>query len=691
MDEQLKVYIQQKLASGASVSEIRTELLNNNWEGEKIDALYRELGIGVENTETPSAPVAPINTTKAKKPVLINVAILFALLVFLTSSVAAGYFLLDAVFGNKAPYSEDNLVSGIVSSLQRMETFTYSVSASLEMEEREVEAKPFEFRSPSTLEEYKERYRRDYKRVGAISEILTQLKFVHDSAGKPLPRSLKELSEEQRSAGGSFSAHLTDPRTNEEYQYVVLREDFELMVTFETLEAVSAIKKSYQYDPLHTRVSEDGFTVTFTKESNRYVFLPSSLPKPYHEQLSDMLVYLPPEMYFKIGISAATDLTNEKPDIKIAIDGEGDFGDLVYKFAGDIMKKDEYWYLRIRNMPSLFSGFFAYEKGEWIRASTDWLEKNTGRSLIPVVPSMASSEKPEERYKDNRDELVRFATAVMRIADEEKVLLVKDEPIKEVVNDKKLYRYNLTFNGDTIVRFVERVSEEAQKYEATRNSDLVNDAALLEYLKSEEFKAVFDYYNESLILSLLVNPEGFIESVEYSIRAVPDDEVKQLANKQARFKVNIGFSDINKPVEIIAPEEFKEIEDIMNAQKDAYSRFGNSGNASIKQFLSNTRSTAELVYNTGGYSYAKVCDDERIISSMKSAQENYSKDGVEVRRNIPPKAGAVSCLSGSDWYVIQSPLVSSGEEIFEYWCVDSTGFSGGNINMLSISDKSCPQ
>ena len=68
MDEQLKLYIQQKLASGASESEIRTELLNNNWDTEKIDALFREVGIGLESSSNQNSEAAPVNTAKAKKP-----------------------------------------------------------------------------------------------------------------------------------------------------------------------------------------------------------------------------------------------------------------------------------------------------------------------------------------------------------------------------------------------------------------------------------------------------------------------------------------------------------------------------------------------------------------------------------------------------------------------------------------------
>ncbi len=692
MEEQLKNYIQQRLAAGASKDVIRTELLSNHWSAEKVNELLGESETSPEEVSSPQVPEAQTTVSKIKSPVK-NILILAGILVFIASSAGAVYVLLDGLFGNKAPYSEDNLVSGIVASLQNMKTFTYSVSGTLEMQERDADAKPFELQSSATLEEYKTKYRRDYKRANAVSSILRNLSFSAQSG--PYPKNLVDLEKpEVPSYGYGYNSTYStlDPLTNREYSYRALPDDFELTVTFETLDALKAIQSSYIYNPEGTTVDSDSMTITFTKESNSYFYLPSSLPKPFYEQFSDMLVYLPPELYFKGNISAAADLTKENPDFQISVEGEGDFGDLVYKMAGDLMRKDEYWYMRIRNMPSLFAGFFSYEKGTWIRASNEWLESNTGKSSISVASYLIPTTEEEESYRKMREELGTFYRAVLTIADEEKVLLVKNEPVKEKIDGETLFRYDLTYNADNLVSFIERVVEESQKYEATRNLDVLNDAALLEYLKSDEFQAVFDYYNNNLNLSFLVNKEGFIRSVDYSIRLVPGDNATLLAGKQARFTLNTRFDAINEPVEIVAPDEFKDIEEVVEEQSsNSYLGTSNVGNASIKQQLSNIRSSAELTYNSNNYSYAAVCDDSRIVSSMESAQMSYSESSAAVRRNMKPMQGSVSCLSGKDWYVVQAPLIDSDTELFEFWCVDSTGFAGGTIELLSFSDKSCPQ
>jgi hypothetical protein len=689
MNLELKKYIEGELANDVSKQDIYTNLININWNREDIDEVFSEL----ESNTIPLPPQATegevieeevpraSQTNNSRTILMIAGLCVFALLV---SGLAVAYVFKMSPFSSGLPYSKETLASGIAMSLMNMKTFTYSMSGTFEVEDREPDAKPFVMSVTPEMKIFKEKYTRDYERISAVSNILSKI-----NSTSSLPQSLGEILKLAKTDYYYSYQPLktTDPLTGVEYSYITTQDNFRLIVTFETINAINTIMKHYAYDADKTMVDMDSKTVIFTKESPSYIYMSGELPKSYFEQLNQMASYMPPELFFKASIEATSDFKKEAAEWQVTLDVEGDFGDLIYRVDGDVMRKDKDYYFRVRNIPSLFSGFIAYEKGTWIKASEKWLEENNGLGYYSAPTFLIPDQEEEDEYKQYRNELSQFGVAVVKIADEEGVILVKNEPKKEQINGKDLYRYDLTFSKDKLVPFVKRVIDEAQKYKVTRESDLANDNTLLEYLESAEFDYVFDYYINNTSLTLFVNQEGFIELVEYSIRVVPGDEVEMLAKKQAKLTVSFGFDNINESVEIEAPTEYKNIEEMMEKMGGS-SQYGGSAtlgaNTSIKSSLSRLRSEAELVYNNYDYSYTSVCEDADILSSINLIEETLLASST-----VSGADTKVACSSGDTWYVIESPLTEEDNSIFDYWCIDSTGYSGGRSERILSSSQSC--
>jgi type IV pilus assembly protein PilA len=111
--------------------------------------------------------------------------------------------------------------------------------------------------------------------------------------------------------------------------------------------------------------------------------------------------------------------------------------------------------------------------------------------------------------------------------------------------------------------------------------------------------------------------------------------------------------------------------------------------ASIKQSIGNARSQAELVYNSGGYTYEAVCESSAIQSLMTAAKNNRAETtGANVLVDATASASTyVTCHDDATGYAIIAPLNSTTTS----WCVDSSGFAGFSTSTASLGagDYSC--
>lgn len=634
-------------------------------------------------SQTPLQAFTQAQAQKDKKRPIMVVTTLLILLI--GAGAAYAYVERMGPFA-RAPYQEDNLMSGLFAKISEINSSTYSVSARLYAMERDADAVPFDIEIKDD-KELLEKYYRDSLRADEVSEILRNLQYMtYDD--KAYPATLAKVKSWEEGFGSPVLS-VNDPLTKKEYSYKLISggKDYELAVTFETSQALSQIKKSAKYSDNEPKI--DGMTVTFSKDSYSYLYLPSEPPKTFFESMGDFAAYLPPE----IDVSGTVSATSEKavdggiPKWKFMMDGTGNFGDLSYKINLEALKGDADYYLRINNMPSLFSSFLP-PKGQWVKFSPETADQKDEQD--PYSASFMTSEsiaEYEEKYKEQKDETVAFIKKVVTFADEEKLFTFKSVPKREKVEDgRSLYRYDLQVRKEAVLPFYRKLIDEVARMGESGADYAIIDEGYLNFLESDEFSETFDYYDRNIDVTMWTDDDGFPALFKYSIRIVPKAEVVTLAGKQIILEFTISLDDINKPVEIKIPEEAKTYEELMGQAGTPLGEARIQGQAAVtKANLSNLRAQSELVYdNVGGYgtkafplgtcanTSGTLFGDTMVFQNISDATEQKPETGM--------------CYSGygSDGklsvYAVAVPL--PGKPDYSY-CVDSSGAAREILGILT--------
>ena len=566
------------------------------------------------------------------------------------------------------PYTEENILSGLLERAGTITSSTYSLSGELFVEPRDEGAEPFTLQV-SNEGETRQKYQNDAERAKAVSRLLSYLRSKYDT---PYPKTIDALAAAARAQGASYlgAFSVNDPVTKAPFEYRITEggENFAIVVTFETSNAVSKLRKTFDYTEEATKI--EGNTITFTKNSSPYFYLSSEPAKPFLVALGESLRMLPAEVRAKFGVTAGSEWDAEESSWKFNLDFEGDFGDLTYKVNGDVLKKEDIYYFRINNIPSLFMSSLPIEKGEWVKVDPAASSTDTGyRSLSSYTSQLTSA---EENYKEYREEWVMFMKKVVTFADEEKLVRFKSEPKSEKIDGRQLYRYELETNKEAILPFYEKVVAEAGNGSYTLYEKMFNDPGVLEYLKSEEFSQVFDYMNENITYTLWVDAKGYPARVEYSMRIVPPDTATQLEDKQVRITWVVALSDINKPVEIEVPEDARPLEEILeetNANRDNVSGLSSSV---ARSNLMSLAVQAELHYDSNNNSYSTRQFPLGACASVAGTLFGNTKVYESLLAATRNSAGSATCSATANTYAVSVPL----PDLDGYsWCVDSTGVS----------------
>ncbi len=573
-------------------------------------------------------------------------------------------------------YGENNLFSGLLLKSAMIDSSSYAVSLSLNVEPREADAFPFAMNlkeDPASIAKYKN----DYKRAQAVDAISSLLNY-----STSYPANLSGM--EKDDFYGDTSE--IDPTTNLPYKYKTTEggKNFSLEVTFETTEAIKRIKEGYQFKEETTLIN--GQTVTFTKDSTSYLFLSEKPPEPFFVGLNEMARNLPAEMKVDMAVSAKVDMsTEEMADWTLNLDANGDFGDLQYKVNFDALKKDSNYFLKINNMPSLFFSQIGGTKNQWVKINSANKAEATDEYSFNSMDSLSKQfAESEASYKENRQKLSSFIKKVAQLADEEKLVSFKKNPSKESVNGRDLYRYDLFINKEAILPFYEKLSAEVAR--DPNLAPFAMDEGLLDELRSKDFDQTFDYYQKNTSITVWADKTGYPAMMEYSIRMVPPDTATQLKDKQAKITLRISIDDINKPIDIKAPENTKTLEEFMGGSPLDEARMKGT-NAAIKASLSNTRASAELYYDKNqGYGKSSLTGDCNIAGTIFADKDISAMiTSVKTKQENTKDASLVCYGSPSAWAL--SAQVPTSDETKEYWCVDSTGAS--KMIFKPISSTQC--
>jgi hypothetical protein len=616
------------------------------------------------------------NTVPSPKRFKFNLNVMVFVLMFLVlASVSFAYFNKIGIF-SRPPYDENNLMFGLISKFPDIKSASYKVSVDFYTKDRDTDATPFNIKSDVDVENNL-KYSRDYKRAEDIRNILNKLKYYQYSSLN-YPKKLSDISEIENY--GFDGVSITDPLNKNEYKYSLTSDskDFVLEVDFETSSAISEILKSNRYADEDAKIVITEKTAKFSKDTYSYFYLSSRPPKSFFESMNDLSSMIPVDINVNGAISGASSWgENDGPiDWKFNIAGQGDFGDLTYKVNIDINRKDKNYFAKINNFPSLLF-FSQIPKGEWIKLNSE-TDEGSPISFFPNVNEI------EKEVSNSKDELINFIKKFATIADEENLYTFKEKPQSEKVNGKLLYKYDLKVEKSSIVSFYKKIVEELYKdeYDSIDEITLRAEAAdVLVYLESNEFNEIFDYYDKNSKTVIWVDSKGNPAIFEFTFRIIPPDENLALKDKQIMLTYKIELDNINEPVTVEQPENFKSLEEIMGSMFSGSQE--KMDNAVVKSNLMSVRTQAELVYDKySGYG-TKPFSLGECNNTAGTLFENSEIQSIFDL--IKEKNSKLICVSNSVSGKVTSFAVSATlpDDSGYSFCVDSKGFSGEIFSELS--------
>lgn len=653
----------------------------------------RRLSSTAPASPVPVVMVAPPMAAPARRGFLM-VALMLVLCVSLGSGVVYAYIKKIGPF-SVSQYSEANFLSSILAKSSEITTASYTFASSLKMVQRDADAAPFTVDTPS--DEQLAQYDHDVRRISDLQSLVSTLSYgygeqsIYDykakkyviKPGKPYPSNLDVIAQTSYRVNS-----LKDPITAQPYTYTITEggKNFAISTTLETQAAINALRTSSQFVATTTII--EGKKVTFTKGSE-YMYIPTSIPEPFLVSLSDSLRSIPPDVSGSVSVGAMTDLTKQGlPDWRFNVKAVGGIGDLSYKVDVEARKKDENYYVRINNIPSIIPYLGSY-KGMWIEISPK-AASSTKRDLYtydynPFSDIAKTISDTEKNYKTERTELMSELKSLVELADEVKLVSFKESPTRENVDGRDLYQYKLAINKDAIVTFYSKILEDPSKY---KKLNIAKDGGLLEYLKSGEFEKTFNYVNSNTQLTLWTDMNGFPARIEYRIRIVPPDSAVQLKEKQAEVVLSLDLADINEPVNIEKPTGAKSIQEVINEidanTGSALSSARKKANeAQIKSQLSIVRVGGELYFDGAGKS--SYGSQPWVVGAAKRCTEGMFKEGTVAKALVDAdmvnaEAGGVACYANGKNYLVGAALTTK-----EWWCVDSTGTSRVEFGALPTS------
>ncbi len=523
INNELLNWMRQQIANGVTTDQISRLLRTQGWNETDLSEAFVSLSQSSKPTPpvpTPSAPIQPIQMSPS--PVsyphrgLTLKLIGIILLVIIISGTGYAYWKKIGPFSNP-PYTQDDLLSGLLEHIRLINTSSYSLSGALSTNPRDADAVPFTLQMTPDSKRIQQ-YKNDFQRATDMGNLLNELINNYGAGAYVAPISPGSSHTETTTVSYPSSLdkvatngssrfytviNIKDPSGNQ-YNYSVTGsgKNFKLSVTFETGEAINSTKKLIKSLGDDKGTTIVGQTVTFTKDSSpnlgyNFGYFQKEPPKPYFSQLQDMMAYAPSEMNVSMSIAATADQTRSNADGKLNVDATGNFGDLSYKINADILKKDSVIYLRINNFPSLFGFPPESMRKKWAKIDTSTVASSTSSQDYLSSPNISTyASKAEEEYKKNRDDLMDLLQKFVTAADKTHLIAFKNKPTSDKVDGRTLYRYELEINKGAIAPFYPQIASDIDQ--KSSYADMFSDPGITDYLQGDEIRQIFDYFNKNI-------------------------------------------------------------------------------------------------------------------------------------------------------------------------------------------------
>jgi len=297
------------------------------------------------------------------------------------------------------------------------------------------------------------------------------------------------------------------------------------------------------------------------------------------------------------------------------------------------------------------------------------------KEVIPFEEDEMASEIIDEIFGKQVEMQKDLQEKVKKMMEGKKFFIVRKELPDTEINEVKMYHYIMTIDKNELKRTIPDF--------AIIYFDIIKSIIPFPMTDEEEYEAkkqINDELNKTIdeFFSKVGDIEGevWIGKKDYLLykvdvgKVIDLNKINQYSKGTINFKVDMNFSNFDKPVVIEAPKDSIDIieilipiieESLVQARKRA-------GDAYIKANLSMVGPTAEMISDDFD-SYENLCT-EPPAKKINRVVANYGTDLGYIEDSIKTKQGGILdlvCLDSVTSYCIVSGLPSGGK-----YCVDSS-------------------
>lgn len=512
------------------------------------------------STLTPSQAPTPMGVVREKSSLKkVSLIVLTLLLVGGASAGAYYYAIQNGLIGGAPLLTDDVIFRTTFDKLKEINSARYGVDIAVAVNPKDTDAKSYEELYPLSDEE-KKQYMRDQDRVRdivAIRDALSNARYsknTRNNKGTTTPQPYPPTI--------PTTVNTLDPE-GKPYVYSTdtTGETYTITTTFETQDAATAVAKQLNRFGTKKEGSISGKTVTLSDKD--YISVRTFEGKPTspslfgYLDLSDIEGYIPQDFKANIHINGTVDKTTEKPlNAEFGLGAEVNFGDALFAFDLETIKKDTDYYAIVNKMPSFFSSYSKF-KGTWFHFNEEDIRNYGYGGYVNGILTSGEDGEVKESLKKASEQF----EILLKAADTHKIATIVGKPEKVKDKDSKtLTKYTLQIASGNILPFYEDVTTQFATYE---DPLIEKDDATIEFLKSDDAQKVLEFVKQNVSLYLYYDAKGFPVKLEINFRYIPSPEATTLKDKQVNLLFTLWFADINKPVEVKAPEKTTPIDEVL--------------------------------------------------------------------------------------------------------------------------------
>jgi len=235
---------------------------------------------------------------------------------------------------------------------------------------------------------------------------------------------------------------------------------------------------------------------------------------------------------------------------------------------GEAKTIEEISYLKLANIPDIpFLGMLGIDvsqiKNQWIKIDEE--------SIIKFEESMGEgiwNSEMERKYKERAEKEKVMAKEIQekikKLLKENKIYLVKKELPDEKVGEIKVYHYLVNLNKETLIKIIPEI---AKMVEQTMLQEYGFSFTIEEKELEEKIKEILDKVGE-------IKGDIWIGKKDYLLYRIKGEKSIDLSKFKEKgtilINLNLENSKFNQPMKIEAPQEYKDLSEILNSLLKGY-------------------------------------------------------------------------------------------------------------------------